>query len=192
MHLPSSRDFRAFYLYWTAIFFLFLTIAVLRIKLDSKDIHMKKFIIAVLLFASVFSLSAQNVINFDMTLEKLSTLVAEGKTDTINPNQYMIIGGTVSAREVLNPDKNNFSAVLELSAGQWEGTEKIDIYHCYVQLDGSEFVPMIPVRRSRKPNPAEIKLNSKVLILAKYLGYNEDEKGNKIPVLQGIKVRKNL
>ncbi len=153
---------------------------------------MKKFIVAVFLLGSVFTLSAQSNINFDITLKKISTLVTEGKTDAINPNQFMVIEGTVSAREVLNPDKNKFSAVLELSAGQWEGTEKIDIYHCYVRLDGSEFVPMIPVRRSRKPNPAEIKLNSKVLILAKYLGYNEDEKGNKIPVLQGIKVRKGL
>ncbi len=151
---------------------------------------MKKFIAVVLLFGSLWTLSAQSAVNFDMTLQKLSTLVTEGKANTINPKQFFVIGGIVSAREILNADKNNFSAVLDLTAGHWEGTVKIDIYHCYVRLDGKAFVPMIPARRSRKPNPAEIKLNSKVLVLGTYLGYNEDEKGNKIPVIQGIQVRK--
>ncbi len=151
---------------------------------------MKKFIVAVLFFGSVFTLAAQSTVNFDLTLKKLSLLVTEGKATTINKNQLLVIEGIVSAREILNPDKNNFSAVLELSTGQWIGTEKIDIYRCYIQLDGSKFAAMIPVRRSRKPNPAEIKLNTRILILGRYLGYSEDRKGNKYPVLQGIKVRK--
>ncbi len=157
---------------------------------------MKKIIVILILLTAVITLSAETntrqteIINFDVTLKTLSALISEGKADTIDPQQLLILEGTVSAREVLNPDKENFSGILELSTGEWEGVENVAIYRCYVQLDGSEFAAMIPVRRSRKPNPLEISLNSRVLILGKYIGYSQDENGNKYPVIQGIKVRK--
>jgi len=151
---------------------------------------MKKFLVAVVLFSSIFTLYGESTINFDMTLEKLATLISEGKSSTINPDQFLIIEGTVSGREVLNPDKNDYSAILDISSGRWEGTEKIFTFHCYVQLKGSKFEGAVPVRRSRKPNPKEISLNSRILILGKYIGYTEDEKGNKYPVITGLKIRK--
>ena len=160
---------------------------------------MRKLFFTTIFFIAVFTLAAQTAgenslnddspINFNLTLKSLFEKVAEGHT--ISPDKYIVISGTVSAREVLNPDKDNFSGILELSSGEWIATADISLYRCYVQLDGSEFAVMIPVRRSRKPNPAEISLNEKILVLGKYLGYSEDEKGNKYPVIQGIAVRKN-
>ena len=49
---------------------------------------------------------------------------------------------------------------------------------------------MVQAGRSRNPNPAEISLNTRILVLGQYLGYTEDEEGNKYPVIEGYKVRK--
>ncbi len=157
---------------------------------------MKRITISAVFFITALLVSAQtaaqagNPVNFDLTLKKIYKMIEAGESHKINPNQFIVISGTVSAREVLNPDKDNFSGILELSSGEWLGVEDVAIYKCYVQLDGTEFAPMIPVRRSRRPKPEEIQLNEKILVLGKYLGYSEDENGIKYPVIQGIKVRK--
>ncbi|RKX93901.1 MAG: hypothetical protein DRP59_01720 [Spirochaetes bacterium] len=147
------------------------------------------FIIALLVSAETGG-TAQDPINFDLTLKDIYTMVQEGNANNINPDRYLVINGTVSAREVLNPDKENFVGILELSSGEWLGVADVEIYRCYIQLEGSEFSSAIPVRRSRRPKPEEIQLNTKILVLGKYLGYSEDEQGNKYPVIKGFKIRK--
>jgi len=148
------------------------------------------FIITALLASAQTAVKAESPVNFDLTLKKIYKMIESGESNNINPNRFIVISGTVSAREVLNPDKENFSGILELSSGEWLGVEDVAIYKCYVQLEGSEFPSMIPVRRSRKPKPEVIQLNEKILVLGKYLGYSEDENGIKYPVIQGIKIRK--
>ena len=157
---------------------------------------MKRITISALFFiAAVFAAAQTNgqvkdPVNFDLTLKNLYIMVKEGNANNIDPDQYLVINGTVSARQVLNSDKNNFEGILELSSGEWIGVKDVEIYRCYIKLEGSEFASMIPVRRSRKPKPEEIQLNTKILVLGKYLGYSEDENGNKYPVLKGFKIRK--
>ena len=157
---------------------------------------MKKITISSLFFVIALLAAAQtngqikDPVNFDLTLKDLYLMVKEGNANNIDPDQYVVLSGTVSARQVLNPDKENFAGMLELSSGEWIGVKDVEIYRCYIQLEGSEFSSMIPVRRSRKPKPEEIQLNTKILVLGKYLGYSEDENGNKYPVLKGFKIRK--
>jgi len=157
---------------------------------------MKKITVTALFFAIGISLfgqtkaTAETAVDFDLTLKKIYNLVKAGEAHKIDPDKLVVINGTVSVREVLNPDKKNFSGIIELNSGEWIGTEDIEIYKCYVKLDGSEFAPMIPARRSRHPKPEVIKLNEKIMVLGRYIGYSEDENGNKTPVIQGIKIRK--
>ena len=157
---------------------------------------MKKITISSLFFVIALLAAAQtngqikDPVNFDLTLKDLYLMVKEGNANNIDPDQYVVLSGTVSAKQVLNPDKENFAGMLELSSGEWIGVKDVEIYRCYIQLEGSEFSSMIPVRRSRKPKPEEIQLNTKILVLGKYLGYSEDENGNKYPVLKGFKIRK--
>ncbi len=157
---------------------------------------MKKFTFILFLSFILFSLSAQTnsstdtIINFDLTLKKIVKLVESGNSNDIDMDQYIILDGIVSDRIILASDKENFVGRLEISYGEWEGLENVAIYKCLIQIQGLEFASMIPARRSRTPNPNEITLNTHLLILGKYLGYNEDDSGNKTPVIEGYKLRK--
>lgn len=157
---------------------------------------MEKYTFILLFLFILLSVSAQVMtnsetqINFDLSLKDIVLLVESGKGNEIDMNQYIILEGIVSSREVLFADEENFVGMLELSYGEWEGLEDVNMYKCFVQLTGLEFAAMIPARRSRNPNPAEISLNTRILVLGQYLGYTEDEEGNKYPVIEGYKVRK--
>ena len=144
----------------------------------------------------LFGLSAQItdnlelLIDFDLSLKDIVLMVESGNSNNIDMDQYIVLDGVVSSREVLYADEDSFMGMFEVSYGEWDGLEKIEMYKCFIQVNGLEFASMIPVRRSRTPNPAEIALNTHILILGKYLGYTEDESGQKIPVVEGVNIRK--
>ena len=157
---------------------------------------MKKYTFILFFLFILLSVSAQTAtdletqINFDLSLKDIVLMVEAGNSSEIDMNQYIILEGVVSSREVLYADEENFVGILELSYGEWQGLEHVAMYQCYVQLQGLEFASMIPVRRSRNPDPAEISLNTRILVLGRYLGYSENEEGKKYPVIEGYKVRK--
>ena len=157
---------------------------------------MKKYTFILFFLFILLSVSAQTAtdletqINFDLSLKDIVLMVEAGNSSEIDMNQYIILEGVVSSREVLYADEENFVGMLELSYGEWQGLEHVAMYQCYVQLQGLEFASMIPVRRSRNPDPAEISLNTRILVLGRYLGYSENEEGKKYPVIEGYKVRK--
>lgn len=157
---------------------------------------MKKYTFIFFFLSLIVSLSAQvaadleSQIDFDLSLKDIVLMVESGNSNDIDMNRYIILDGSVSGREVLFADEENFIGMFEISYGEWEGLENVVMYKCLVQVQGLEFASMIPVRRSRTPNPAEVALNTHILVLGKYLGYSEDESGQKYPVIEGIKVRK--
>ena len=157
---------------------------------------MKKYTFILFFLSITFSLSAQMTtdletqIDFDLSLKDIVLMVESGNSNDIDMNRYILLDGVVSGREVLFADEENFVGMLEISYGEWEGLENISMYKCFIQVQGLEFAGMIPVRRSRTPNPAEIELNTHILVLGRYLGYSEDEAGGKYPVIEGIKVRR--
>ena len=157
---------------------------------------MKNYTFIILYLIITFGLSAQTPIDlethldFNISLKDIVLMVESGNSSEIDMNRYIVLDGVVSGREVLFSDEENFIGMFELSYGEWEGLENIVMYKCFVQVQGLEFASMIPVRRSRTPNPAEIALNTNILVLGRYLGYTEDEDGGKIPVIEGSRVRK--
>ncbi len=157
---------------------------------------MKKYSFILIFLLIIVSIYAQESvvldtqINFDLTLKDLVFLVESGNSNDIDMNQYLILDGVVSSREVLFADEENFIGILEISYGEWEGLENVAMYQCFIQLQGLEYASMIPARRSRRTNPEEIVLNTRILVLGRYLGYSEDENGKKYPVIEGIKIRK--
>ena len=80
--------------------------------------------------------------------------------------------------------------IVGLVGGEWIGVEKVVRFECVLQLIGPEFAKAIPARRSRNPNPAEITLNSRILVVAKALGLRAREDGTFVPVLQAVAIRK--
>jgi hypothetical protein len=157
---------------------------------------MKKYTFILMFLVNLLNVSAQittdleTQINFDLSLKDIALMVESGKSNEIDMDRYIILDGVVSSREVLYADEENFIGMLEISYGEWQGLEKVVLYKGFVQLQGLDFAAMIPVRRSRTPDPLEIALNTRILVLGKYLGYNEDEEGKKYPVIEGFQIRK--
>lgn len=126
----------------------------------------------------------------DLTLKRLYQTVNSPRAEAIDQNSFLVISGVVSAREVLQPKDMGFIGLLEITIGEWKGTESVERYRCYVQLEGEHFSGLIPEGRSRNPDPREIALNQPVLVFGTYIGFSEDGAGKRYPVLLGQKVRK--
>lgn len=126
---------------------------------------------------------------FDYTIKALATEVAAGNTDSIPKDRYMILDGIVSSRQLVSPAENDYVGILELSSGEWEGGEDLYMYRCYVQLIGPDFFGTVPEPRSRTASPDEIPLHAHILLVGTYLGYGEDQQGNRFPVLEAVDFR---
>lgn len=146
---------------------------------------------AVLAFAPAQSQNSQTdspprleeVLAFDLTLERLAAQVEAGDTGGIPKDRYLTINGVVSSRQLVNDSEQDYLGVLELSSGSWIEGEDLEVYRCYVQLRGPQFVGTIPKPRSREASENEIPLHAKILLVGRYLGYGEDQQGNRFPVL---------
>lgn len=156
---------------------------------------------AVLLSLSAVSLFSQEaeeegglpplhtVISEEFTLKSLAGAVEEGRASDIPQDKYLLIDGVVSLREVVEPGEEDFFGILELSSGSWDGEGDLDTYRCYFQLYGAKFSGTIPEGRGGESSPKEIPLHSHVVAIGKYLGYGEDEQGNRFPVLEAVMIR---
>ena len=139
----------------------------------------------------IFGQSAEDlnsVIDFNTTLRELDQIASNGNPDAL-PSQFVIIDGVVASREVVNPNTAEFVGELHLVSGEWIGVEKVVRYECILVLNGPDFASAIPVRRSRRPNPDEIAMNSRILTIAKAIGLFQREDGSYIPVLQAYQIR---
>jgi len=116
---------------------------------------MKKYTFIFFFLSLMVSLSAQAAtdlelqIDFDLSLKDIVLMVESGNSNDIDMNHYIILDGSVSGREVLFADEENFVGMFEISYGEWEGLTNVVLYKCLVQVQGLEFASMIPVRRSR-------------------------------------------
>lgn len=154
---------------------------------------MVKRLLAVLLLGIPVLIFGQTIddfnatVDFASTLSQLDQIAASGQE---LPSRFVIIDGAVAARQVINGDAEQYLGELELIAGDWEGVANVVRYECILQLVGPEFASAIPARRSRRANPAEIALNTRLLAVAKVVGVRELENGTTIPVLRAYYIRR--
>ncbi|MDY7027172.1 MAG: hypothetical protein SVR04_02630 [Spirochaetota bacterium] len=146
----------------------------------------------------LFSQSAQqsgsvprfdDFVAFEYTIDDLAANVAAGEVADIPKDRYMVLDGIVSSRQLISPQENDYFGILELSSGDWKNGEELFMYRCYVQLIGPGFAGTIPEPRSRTSSPNEIPLHSHILLIGRYLGYGEDQQGNRFPVLEAVDFR---
>lgn len=129
------------------------------------------------------------VISLDWPLERLAASVKEGKVEQIPKDKFLLIEGIVSSRQVVQPEKENYFAVLELSSADWSGGgRELAMYRCYFRLEGSEFSGLVSPGRG-KGGPEEIPLHAHVLAIGTYLGYGQDNQGNRFPVLKALRIK---
>ncbi|MDZ7793164.1 MAG: hypothetical protein U5P10_05560 [Spirochaetia bacterium] len=131
----------------------------------------------------------EEVVAFDLTLDRLAAQVVAGDTEAIPKDRYLMINGIVSSRQLVNEDEQDYLGILELSSGEWVDGEELQLYRCYAQLRGPKFYGTVPKPRSRETSANEIPLHSHVLLIGRYLGYGQDQQGNRFPVLQAVEVR---
>lgn len=129
------------------------------------------------------------VVSLDYSLDSLASRVSSGRVDSIPKDRIMIFDGTVSSRQLIDPSEQNYFGILELSSGNWEDGEELAMYRCYVQLKGPDFVGTVPEPRSRSQNPSEIPLHSHILLMGRYIGYGQDQQGNRFPVLEAVEIK---
>lgn len=130
-----------------------------------------------------------SVIDFETTMRELDTIAATGNPDAL-PAKFVVIDGVVASRVVANSNPEEFVGELHLVGGEWLGVEEVVRYECILIIAGPEFASAIPARRSRRANPDEIELNTRILAVAKALGLYEREDGVVVPVLQAYQIRK--
>jgi len=131
----------------------------------------------------------RDLVSFDYELEDLASLVNEGRSRDIPKDRILIINGTVSSRQLIDPTEESYFAILELSSGDWEDEEELRLYRCYIQLIGPSFAGTVPDPQSRTIDPKEVPLHADVLLIGRYLGYGEDETGDTFPVLEAVDLR---
>src|SRR6056297_3150890 len=131
----------------------------------------------------------EELVAFDLTLDRLAAQVEAGDTGAIPKDRYLMINGIVSSRQLVNEDEQEYLGILELSSGEWVDGEELQLYRCYAQLRGPQFFGTVPKPRSRETSANEIPLHSQVLLIGRYLGYGQDQQGNRFPVLQAVEVR---
>ena len=130
-----------------------------------------------------------DVVAFDYTIDKLASDVSAGDTSGIPKDRFMVLDGIVSSRQLISSAEDDYFGILELSSGDWENGEELYMYRCYVQLIGPDFIGTVPEPQSRTKNPNEIPLHAHILLIGRYLGYGEDQQGNRFPVLEASDFR---
>ncbi len=128
------------------------------------------------------------VVDFEHSLKSVSRAVREG-TGEIPRDRLVVLDGVVSAVEILDAEEESFRARIELLRGEWRELEEIITYNAYVDLGGSRFRDRFPERAGRGATSAQIGTHSEVLVVARFTGTEEDDRGNPVPVFEGLYLR---
>lgn len=141
-------------------------------------------LVALLICFSTISLSAQNTIDFNETLDSLYLKHANGLS--VEPGTQMVLDGKVEVINVIDYTPESFYAELTIMKAQWIGTDRVDTYRIYLALEGPAYAELFPKRVPRNPDPAMIFAGDSILTLCTYLGATEDN----TPVVLGTAIRK--
>jgi hypothetical protein len=151
-------------------------------------------IVAVLLATAVFGAdkaSFDDVVDFESSLESIATQARRAPDQLLENTKVFVIDGVVAAVNVVDPNPESFRAELDLVTGEWIGLERIVMYKAAAIVEGAEFAPRIPTRRSREEPPGgTIERNQRVIVVGTIAGIADDpETGRPIPVLDVFYVR---
>jgi len=155
---------------------------------------MKTFVkkLFVLLFfclsAAAISAEAPAAIDLSITIGTLDEAVKLGR-GLPEEGTPVILNGTVTSRRVIAADAESYEGELIVASGKWIDSDEIHVSRCIVLLRGPEFSETIPARRSRRVNPAEIPLNSELLVYGYYIGLAQTDDGLRA-VIDAAGVRK--
>lgn len=130
-----------------------------------------------------------SLVDFSVTLKALSGIDEAGARVYGLKSRYLLLDGTVTGVEFLDPEQERFRAQVELVAGEWVGLEEVRSYRCYVLFEGARFFRLLPGRAPRSPDPGVILPNDHVLVVARALRVVQDPDGQPVWLLEGVHAR---
>jgi len=129
------------------------------------------------------------VIDFSVTVKTLERLDAATARDYRLDERFLVLDGTVSTIEVIDPEESRYQVVVELVSGEWIGLEEVRSYRCLVLFSGPEYARVFPRRAPRDAGPRVITPNDRVLLVARLLEPVALDADDSIWVLEGIYAR---
>lgn len=103
------------------------------------------------------------------------------------PGQWLVLTGKVEGYRVARPGGDRYEVDLVLIKATWENEETIRTWRGLIRFRGRDFEAIFPQRvRADSPPPA-IPPGSRVMVLARHLGWSE-ERG--LPTFEGVQVRR--
>jgi len=148
------------------------------------------FILFILCCSAVFADPApgfDNYVNFEVSIKELYSHAKSGNLDSIK-NKYFILDSSFSAYNIIDNKESTYTVEIELINGEWKGVSNVVMYKAIVIFKGKNYQAQFPERRRSTPDPAEIPINSGLIVVAK-LKETRNFQGEVIPVLDGYYLR---
>jgi hypothetical protein len=156
---------------------------------------MKKAAVLILFILGLSSASAQSiqdfrdVADFSVTLENLEAFALETLHGDAEADKFIILNGAVASITPIDPSEESFVAVIELVGGDWVGLERVEIYKCFLQVEGPDFFTRLPRRAPSNPGPEIIQINQEVMVLGKVIDLLPLDQENVVPLVYAYSVR---
>jgi len=129
------------------------------------------------------------VVDLSASLETLSS-AASGNQHLPADGRFVLLSGAVASIQIVNRDRDTFSAEFNLVDGHWQGLDSVALYQCIVQVSGPEFFARLPARPpAGAADPSIILPNTEVLVIGVVQGTRALPDGTTLPVVQGVYVR---
>jgi hypothetical protein len=129
------------------------------------------------------------IVDFATTVKTLDELSTDQARQRGLLGRLLLLDGTVAALQFLDSEEASFAVEMELAAGEWIGLEEVKIYRCRVRFQGSAFFRQFPRRAPKNPEPFQVALDDRVLVVAKALRKGGEEAGQSLWLLEGLHVR---
>lgn len=149
-------------------------------------------VLALLAPAAAFAISKtelDRVVDFSVTVKTLDRLDLATARDYRLDERFLVLDGTVTTIEVIDPDETRYQVVVELVSGEWIGLEEVRSYRCLVLFSGPEFAGVFPRRAPRDAGPRVITPNDRVLLVARLLEPVALDGEQSVWVLEGVYAR---
>ena len=128
------------------------------------------------------------VVDFSVTLKTLALNAGNPQADFAQQEKYLILNGTITGIQLLDPEQATFRARVELVTGEWDGLEEVRSYRCFVLFEGPEFFRLLPKRK----NPAsavQVGVTDRVIVVARAIEPLADPSGGADWLLRGFHLR---
>lgn len=129
------------------------------------------------------------LLDYSVTLEKLSGMSPAQLDKLISDGRYIIIEGTVAAITEIERSDNDLVLDLHVVSGRWMGLDSVEDYKCIVNINGLDWEPRFPRRTPRNITDELILQNDRILVLGKVSSYVMEDSELR-PVVDATYIRK--